>query len=700
MAEQQGGGGQMQLPGAPNYVPGLPANFDLIVFEGFEGLNTKATRPAIGHQECSYLDNIQPLGKNNARGMYDVAPPIFTAQTGLSISNFAFANVADTAFAMVVQSDGSIVQVITSSGGVTTMAGISTIAVPTNAIGFSQWGSQYAIIVAPQTNGYFLWDTTNFYTAGTLGPTATILYDGSAYTGVPTITPYGGSGSGATIVATFKNSVVDTVKITNPGSGYGIFDVVACSFSGGQATGASTGIFASQLNSTGGLSTQINSITLVALDSSGHMTSAGVVLNGGSGYSAINAPVQVLGGGGFGGKVFVSTINGSTNGQIGVLGKTSGGQSFTSNPTLLPTDGNNQVAQAYIQCMPGGIQGTCVEVFTSRVWVGNGDAPSTPPPKSQISFSAPGSFVDFATSDGGGTFTSNDSFLKVGYHALKQSNGFLYLIGDSSVNYITPPTTSGLPPSTIFQNQNVDPQIGSPWPNTVQVYSRAVTLANPFGIHALYGGAVQKVSTPLDGIYTSIGSAGSGPTVNGISPSSAVAVINGIHVYITLMPIIDPLTGNARNALLCWDGTRWWTASQSVNINRIATQEINSIMTCWGTDGHALYQMFQVPSQAITKTIQSKLWDTPTYIMDKKAINIYGLYKSSSTANITVNFDNDIQNTASSYVQASVSSAGIQNILGTYQANGLLMGLTLQTTAEDFTLISLAMGIAQEKISI
>ena len=150
MADQKDG---MQLPAAPQPIPGLPENFNLIVFDGFEGLNTKPTRPAIGHQECFYLDNIQPLGKNNAKSMNDVAPPIYTAPSGLSISNFAFNNISDTAFATLIQSDGSIVQVVTSSGGVTNMAGAGTITTPTAPMGFSQWGSQYTIIVAPQTNG-------------------------------------------------------------------------------------------------------------------------------------------------------------------------------------------------------------------------------------------------------------------------------------------------------------------------------------------------------------------------------------------------------------------------------------------------------------------------------------------------------------------------------------------------------------------
>ena len=89
-----------------------------------------------------------------------------------------------------------------------------------------------------------------------------------------------------------------------------------------------------------------------------------------------------------------------------------------------------------------------------------------------------------------------------GYHGLRQSNGFLLLVGDSSINYIGGSRPRGTPPSTTFANQNVDPQIGTPWPDTLQVYSRALVFANSFGVFAMYGGAVQKVSTPIDNLYS------------------------------------------------------------------------------------------------------------------------------------------------------------------------------------------------------
>ena len=65
-----------------------------------------------------------------------------------------------------------------------------------------------------------------------------------------------------------------------------------------------------------------------------------------------------------------------------------------------------------------------------------------------MQYTGPGLVADFSTAVGGGNFTSSDSFLKIGFSRLVQSNGFLYLFGDSSINYISGVQTSGVTPTT------------------------------------------------------------------------------------------------------------------------------------------------------------------------------------------------------------------------------------------------------------
>lgn len=73
--------GPFQAPAKPEKTPGQPENFVLVRFNGFSGLNTKPTRPAIKDQQMSWCDNWMPLGVNNLRTMYDLNPFAFTIQT-------------------------------------------------------------------------------------------------------------------------------------------------------------------------------------------------------------------------------------------------------------------------------------------------------------------------------------------------------------------------------------------------------------------------------------------------------------------------------------------------------------------------------------------------------------------------------------------------------------------------------------------
>ena len=667
------------LPASPPQTPGFPNNPLPIVWDGFSTLNTRPTRPAIEEQEMFICDGFIPLGKNNLRTLYGAGPAMYTAPAGKTIVFFGFGNIASTPICMVFLSDGSIIQVNTTTGVATTAAGAGTISNPSpTTMGMSQWGSQYIIIVSSQTNGYFLWDGALFFAAGTLGAYVDISSGGLGYTSAPTITAIGGAGSGAAFSATLENGAISTISVTGIGSGYAYTDSVYLAFSGGGSAG--------------------NTAVATAVLASGSVSSV-VVNTAGTGYTSTTS-VTISGGGG-GGAVATASVSG---GSVTGISVTKPGQGYTSAPTVIITDSNNPVATATVSLMPFGVSGTAVETFQSRVWTANG---------AKVTFTAPASVDDFGAPNGGGAFTSNDSFLRIGFSALKQSNGFLYLLADSSMNYISGVQTTGSPPTTTFTNQNVDPQIGSPWPGSVQVFSRNIAFANSFGVHVSYGGAVTKVSPQLDGFFASVTS------LSGFYPSSAVAVIFGIHVYMLLLPILDQVTGQRVNKLVMWDGQRWWTASQEPTLVQIATQEINSVMTAWGTDGSKLYPLFQQPSTSLVKTVQSKLWDTPGYYFTKMASRLYGMvqYNVASTQPLTVTLDNGTVSTTTatpvtppglmtwtnnsgatiSWTGASGHAltwySGGQAVFGplAVSLSGPLLGLTVVTSAPDLSIMSLTL---------
>lgn len=296
--------------------------------------------------------------------------------------------------------------------------------------------------------------------------------------------------------------------------------------------------------------------------------------------------------------------------------------------------------------MPSGVVGNCIETYQGRVWIGNGAV---------IQFLAPGSPFDANAGDGAGASPSSDSFLKVGYTDLHSTNGFLYTIADSSVNYISGVSTAGAPAITTYSNLNVDPQIGSSWHNTVIVYSRDVLFANQFGVHKISGGSVEKISAQLDGIFEVYNT---NPAVLGtFQPSSSVAIIFGLRVYSLLIPIIDRYTSLQRNALLMWNGRGWFTASQESTLQFIATQEFNSNLVTWGTDGTSIYPLFSNYNATLPKVVQSKLFQTPSYITIKNVLRLWALYSSAAGISTAINFCLDTPN--SSICQQATFGASI-----------------------------------------
>lgn len=589
------------LPGAPKRIPGFPENSTPYVFDRFDGIDTKSTRPAVKDTAMRWSDGFMPLGPSNLRTLYDVGDPLYTATDPLTISYFCFGNCGQsqaeqhsgTPYCFVILSDGSGVQIAVDTGIETPMCPAGTFT--TTSIGNSQYGNKFIIFVADQEDGYFLWDSVVFYQAGSLAPDITITDGGSGYITAPTIGFTGGSGSGATATAVVENGIVTNIYMTNGGSGWLV------------------------------------------------------------------------------------------------------GESVTV--TITPTSGGSG-ATATVHLMPFGISGTAVETYTSRVWVSNVD---------KVFFTAPASVSDFSTTNGGGDFESNDSFLKVGYTRLRQSNGFLYLLADSSINYISGVQTGGTPVVTTFSNLNVDPQIGTPYANSVQVFSRNIMFANNLGIFLSVGGAVSKKSSPLDGVYNTV------PAFGGFLISSAVANIFNIQVYMALVPIIDPISGQQVNKLLMTDGTRWWTSPQSINLTFITSQEITSVLTAWGTDDMSIYPLFQKPSISFRKTAQSKLYDDPAYYTTKQAIRIAGLvnYFTLSGEPVNIAIDNEFgagvaapievnQNTViwtndsgdvvtwtnDSMETVTWYGPGLVRFTQAATQSGALLGMTIDTLADDLTIIS------------
>ena len=199
------------------YTPPLP---NPQIMEKFGGINTSTTRAGVPDEMCYWIDGFMPIAPRNARTLPDAGPQLRGAFSA-TILCFGFFNIGAQPYAVHFLSDGSV-QVVTTTGTITTTQILppATITTPSiTNIGFSQWGQTYLLIVANQTNGYWIWDGTNVYEAGVLSPIVTLTNPGQGYQTVPSVTASGGQGMGAVFAAQIANGVVTGVSIVNPGSG-------------------------------------------------------------------------------------------------------------------------------------------------------------------------------------------------------------------------------------------------------------------------------------------------------------------------------------------------------------------------------------------------------------------------------------------------------------------------------------------------
>jgi hypothetical protein len=617
---------------------------NILLFSGFTGLNTQASRLGIEDTQMAICDGFFCLGTDNLRVIPDNGAPIYTAPANRTISFYDFGNLGATSYCIVFLSDGSVVAVNTSTFSNVTIAPAGTILNPSStATDMTQSGSKYLLIVSNQPNGYFVWDGTTFYSSGQLVPGAT--------------------GPGP----------ISSSSIANAGSGYAVGD-------------------------TGTVTTGTADATWVVTSVSGTGAVTGYRLTfAGTGYVTLNSVATVDGPGLMTWtNVFalpIAWLN-ATGGTIQWAGGNTGtGTGFTLNIV---------VAAAV---MPSGVKGTCVETYQGYVWIGNGTF---------LINSAPGSVTDFSAANGGGSSQFLGSALRVHFTKLVSANGYLYLIGDSSTSYIANAVTSGSPSKTTYAIQDADPEVGSPWPNTISVLGSNIVFANSWGAHVAYGGRTTKVSDALDGVYATVSNFG------GQIPSAGKAILFGRRVWVLLLPVIDPYTLQQVNKLFLWDEKRWQSCQQSLSLTFVSWQEIDSVLTAYGTDGTVIVPLFARPGASVQKVVRSKFWSAPPgFAHVNAASRLWGVLQvfQSQATSVTVSIDSEHGPTAYTIPAAVGSLLWTNNSGGLISwtgagggamawtgaggsivvlpplavgQNGVLLGFTLTTNASDLSLLGLS----------
>lgn len=574
-----------------------------------------------------------------------------------------------------------------------------------------------AIVVSATGSGFTSAPTVTINGGGGVGATAVafvsngqivsveVTNPGYGYTSAPTVNYSGGGGSGNNLTAVLSTGLgaVQSASVTNPGSGYTSIPTVVVSGGGGSGATVVAQIGGGQITAlivtAGGMGyTSTPTLTIsggggssgagAAVLSTGYVMGIAVV-HPGTGYT-FPPLLTVVGGGGTGATAIATVLNG----QIVAATITNVGKNYTSTPAIMIQSGTNNGATATISLMPYGVSGTAIENFQQRVWIVNPHQQGTIPVGNVFQMSAAESISDFATSDGGLLYTATESTLRIGYTAIKQSNGYLYLYGDSEVSVISGVTVSGTPPTASFNYQNADPQIGTPWRDSLQAYGRTILSGNGLGIFGLYGGAVSKISEEIDNIFINANFA------TGVTPSGAVATFYKRRIYSLLITITDPFTRAQRNAMIGWDGKEFYILSQSTNLIYIGTQEINSHMTTWGTDGTNLFPLFQSStSMTLPKILSTKLYGADSMILSKLAMGLYIQAQDLSGTGAGISFSAiTVDNEIGSYNipnSVSIISPSPQYQLyptGSGDVVGVNLGATLVSSSPFFSINYLGIG--------
>lgn len=652
---------------------GLPSGFKLYSPFPFGGMDQSATRVGMDDPSFFYVENFIRIGNAKLRTVWDEGDPIYTTSVGKTIVYAFFYNIGATNYVIIFLSDGTAVQVNPVTQAQTVVSSATGLFYNGGQLPCcASWGSQYLLIANNiMPNSYWVWDGKVLYSSGTLGPSVVLSSGGSGYTSVPTVTAFGGEGTGATFTANIANGSVVAVIIDNPGTGYEPGDYVQLAFSGSGTdsspilkavlSGATvetielldggSGYTSPVVAITGGGGTGatatatevggvVNSITVTDPGSNYTSTPTVTITDGGPGTGAsalavLNpgsvASVTVVNGGtGFNSTPTLSFIGGGgtgatatatlTDGVISHVTVTAGGSGYTTTPAVVVQSGINNAASGTVALMPFTVSGSSMETFQQRVWLPFPNQQGQVDNAGTILVSAPESVTDFATSDGGDIYVSGSPFLRAQYYNIKQSNGYLYPFGDSSVDVISNVQTTGTPPTTTFNYQNTDPQVGTAWRDSCIPYSRSILFANPLGVYGLYGGSATKISAKMDGIFDD---AIFPPAAGAITPCAAVANIYSQKVFLLLMTIQDSLTLAYKNSLLAWNEKDWVILTQSSNLVFITSQEVNSILRAWGTDGTSLFQLFAAPSATLQKTLSSKLYGAQNEMIEKSAMAFY-----------------------------------------------------------------------------
>jgi hypothetical protein len=722
------------------------------VTKSFKGMNTRPNRTALDNEEFAWLENVQPIGYGNIKavGTYSTiqasGSPLAWSNT---VSSIYSCNINNVDYVIAFEANGGAEYLRLDTNVKGTLASSGTFSA--SGVRMKQWKNERATISDP-SKGYFTWDTKDLISIGSVGSVG-ITNTGSGYTTPPDVTvsaPNQANGVQATIVCSISNaaSTITNISITSGGATYTQFPTVTIAAPsspyGVQAQAVVTSI-------TGGAITSIQitnpgygyttapaitfssgAATATAIVGSGLVTSLAVT-NAGSGYTS--APtISFTGGGGTGAAAVAGPLTFAT-GTIGVLVATSG-TGYTSAPTVIFTGGGYTTIAVATAIVFGGIVTGIVVTnpgagYTSAPAVSfSGGSPTTAATATAlltsnalsdvagfqgrtwlsqgriVFYSAAGSYNDFVSVSAGNIEITDDT-LHSNISALISANNFLYVFGDDSINVFSDVrvTSTGI---TLFTNTNVSASNGSVYYDGIFPYFRSLLFINDYGIFALIGATVSKISDALDGIF---------PLIDFTQPiSGGQVLVNNILCAAFNIYYNDPVQGTRPIQLVFFD-KKWFVTSQGTIKYALPVTTAKKLFV-YGTGGTNLLSLYTDNTSNVSTQIKSALWPMQDTIRTKQALKFAIEATSNVAATFNVTVDSET-NTSPIYVATNtiywVNNSGnpiswvnnSSNIVvwlgGTpyalyksdAQQYGKYLGLTITSSSPSFTLNTMEMEYEQ-----
>ena len=723
------------------------------VVKAFKGLNTRPNRTALDNEEFAWLENVQPIGFGNLKAV-GTSSTVQVSGSALAwantVSSIYSCNIKNIDYIVAFEADGraEYLKMDTLTKGTLATAGTFS----ASGVRMKQWKNDRAIISDP-SKGYFTWNAIDLISVGSVGSVG-ITATGSGYTTPPDVTvssPNQANGVQATIVASISNaaSTITNISITSGGSGYTSFPSVTIAAPtspyGVQAQAVVTSITSGavssiQITNPGyGYSTapsvtfSSGSAAATAVIGSGLVSSLSIT-NAGSGYTS--APtISFSGGGGSGAAAVAGPLTFKT-GTIGILVTTSG-TGYSSVPSVVidaaPSGGTNAAATAIVfggqvtqvivtnpgagyttvpsVSFSGGSPTTAatatalltsdnlsdVSSFQGRVWLSQGRT---------VFYSAAGQYNDFISISAGNVQITDDT-LHSNISALISANNFLYVFGDDSINVFSDVrvTTTG---NTLFTNTNVSASTGSVYYDGIFPYFRSLLFINDYGIFALIGATVSKISDALDGVF---------PLIDFTQPvSGGQVLVNNILCAAFNVYYNDPVAGTRPIQLVFFD-KKWFVTSQGT-LKHVTPVSTAKKLYLYGTGNTNLLSLYSDNTSSINTTIKSALWPMQDTIRTKQALKFGIEVTSNTTAVLNVTVDSET-NTSPTYVVSNTiywtnnsgatiswinssfatipwaGGSGYQLYKSDAQQYGKYLGLTITSSQPSFTLNTMEMEYEQ-----